>query len=69
MKFYKIIFLLTIALLSLASCKKDTKSGNMTPVTDQEGVFLDYPVKDLGKIPRDVPLHTSLVITLSLIHI
>ncbi|MBK8749315.1 MAG: DUF1573 domain-containing protein [Saprospiraceae bacterium] len=64
MKLYNSVILLAVMILAFASCKNDGASGNVIGANkNQEGVFLDYPVKDLGKIPRDVPLHTTLVIT------
>ncbi|MBK6372954.1 MAG: DUF1573 domain-containing protein [Saprospiraceae bacterium] len=64
MKLYNSVILLALMILAFASCKNDGASGNVNGANkNQEGVFLDYPVKDLGKIPRDVPFHTTLVIT------
>ena len=62
------IFLLTT--IGLISCRneKGNNSNNsskseISKNENQEGVFLDYNVKDVGAIPRDRPVTTKTVIT------
>ncbi|HQN56907.1 MAG TPA: DUF1573 domain-containing protein [Saprospiraceae bacterium] len=69
MKNFIIIF--ASLLISFTGCQQDKKSGNATEGTktetvnnkNSEGVFMDFTVKDVGAIPRDLPITVQVVIT------
>ncbi len=69
MKKYIIVF--ASLMISFTACQQDKKSVNGTEEAktetakneNQEGVFMDFPVKDVGAIPRDIPKTVQVVIT------
>ncbi len=69
MKNYIIVF--ASLMISFTACQQDKKSVNGTEEAktetakneNQEGVFMDFPVKDVGAIPRDIPKTVQVVIT------
>jgi len=68
MKRYGTLLIVAIVGLSVYSCKQDKpvqagKAKNeLAKNPNQEGVFLDYNVQDVGAIPRDKPITVKVVI-------
>lgn len=60
---YNIIFILCAVFVTFTSCKSDPKSEATKVNSNAEGVFLDKNVKDVGAIPRDIPVVTKFVVT------